>query len=86
VERPDVRERLTAMLGVAFAQGVGGLAADTAGYMLRPWGFDLDDVNAKTLLLYGADDQVAAPRHGKWYQRICVTLVMSSRPVVDIWC
>lgn len=45
-------------------------AAVSAGRVsLRPWGFDLDDVKAKTLLLYGADDEIAGPRHGKWYQK-----------------
>jgi pimeloyl-ACP methyl ester carboxylesterase len=67
--RSDVRHRLTAMLEAAFAQGTTGLAADIAGYGLRPWGFRPAEVAAKTLLLYGARDPVAGPRHGTWYRR-----------------
>lgn len=69
LERAGARERLARMLDEAFAHGVGGLAADVAGYTLRPWGFDLGDVYAKTLLLYGSDDPVAGPQHGKWYRQ-----------------
>jgi pimeloyl-ACP methyl ester carboxylesterase len=55
------------MLHEAFRQGGTGLAADLAA-VLSPWGFDLGQVAAKTLLLYGARDPVVGPRHGKWYQ------------------
>lgn len=65
---PDVRARLGEMLRTAFAQGTAGLAADLAGYCLRPWGFEPDEVSAKTLLLYGARDPLAGPRHGRWWQ------------------
>jgi pimeloyl-ACP methyl ester carboxylesterase len=67
--RPGARERLTGMLSAAFAQGLGGLAADLAGYTLQPWGFELETVQAKTLLLYGSKDPVAASRHGSWWQK-----------------
>jgi pimeloyl-ACP methyl ester carboxylesterase len=66
---PGAVDRLAAMLDVAFSQGVTGLAADLAGYSLRPWGFDPGDVHAKTLLLNGSADPIAGPRHGKWWQR-----------------
>jgi pimeloyl-ACP methyl ester carboxylesterase len=62
------RERLGAMLAAAFAQGVTGLAADIAGYSLQPWGFEPAEVTAKTLLLYGSQDPIAASRHGRWWQ------------------
>lgn len=67
--RPGVRSRLAEMFGAAFAQGLTGLAADVAGYCLQPWGFEPAEVTAKTLLLYGAEDPVAGPAHGKWYRR-----------------
>ncbi|MPZ25044.1 MAG: alpha/beta fold hydrolase [Micromonosporaceae bacterium] len=67
--RPGARQRLTELLSAAFAQGVVGLAADIAGYSLQPWGFEPAEVTAKTLLLYGADDPVAGPAHGRWYRR-----------------
>jgi pimeloyl-ACP methyl ester carboxylesterase len=62
------RERLGAMLAVAFAQGATGMAADIAGYCLQPWGFEPSEVQTKTLLLYGSQDPVAASRHGRWWQ------------------
>ena len=62
-------ERLGAMMAAALAQGAKGMAADVAGYCLRPWGFELGDVRAKTLFLYGSRDPVAANRHGSWWQR-----------------
>jgi pimeloyl-ACP methyl ester carboxylesterase len=63
-----VRARLGEMLEAAFVQGAGGLAADIAGYCLRPWGFDPQSVEAKTLLLYGSHDPLAGPRHGRWWK------------------
>jgi pimeloyl-ACP methyl ester carboxylesterase len=64
---PGTRARLGEMLRVAFMQGATGLAADIAGYCMQPWGFELGDVEAKTLLLYGSEDPVAGPRHGRWW-------------------
>ncbi len=69
LDRAGVRGRLAAMMEVAFTQGGTGLAADIAGYCLRPWGFEPAEVRAKTLLLYGAADPVVRPKHGQWYQR-----------------
>ena len=66
---PGADERLAAMLDAAFAQGLTGLVSDVAGYCLRPWGFDVADVRAKTLLLNGSADPIAGPRHAKWWQR-----------------
>lgn len=67
-EVPGARERLHALLAEAFVQGGVGLASDVAGQMLRPWGFEPEDVRAKTLLLYGSCDVVASPRHGAWWE------------------
>ncbi len=69
LEDADTRERLRCMVDDGFAQGAAGLASDIAGQMLRPWGFEPEDVRAKTLLLYGSLDVVAPPRHGRWWQR-----------------
>jgi pimeloyl-ACP methyl ester carboxylesterase len=63
-----VRARLGEMLEAAFVQGARGLAADIAGYCLQPWGFEPEDVRAKTLLLYGSRDALAGPRHGRWWR------------------
>lgn len=66
---PRATARLAAMLKAAFAQGTAGLAADIAGYTMQPWGFEPADVQAKTLLLYGAQDPIANARHGAWWQQ-----------------
>jgi pimeloyl-ACP methyl ester carboxylesterase len=68
LEVPAARQRLVAMLRSAFIQGPAGLAADITSTCLRPWAFEPAEVRAKTLLLYGAQDPLAAPRHGKWWQ------------------
>jgi pimeloyl-ACP methyl ester carboxylesterase len=67
--RPYAKQQLEGMLKQAFAQGPTGMVADIAGYCLQPWGFDLSDVRAKTLLFYGAKDPIAGPKHGKWYKQ-----------------
>jgi pimeloyl-ACP methyl ester carboxylesterase len=64
LEEPGVRSRLIAMLRAAFTQGPAGLAADCR----RASDFTPAQVSAKTLLLYGAQDPLAGPRHGKWWQ------------------
>jgi pimeloyl-ACP methyl ester carboxylesterase len=63
-----VQARLGEMLQAAFVQGTDGLAADIAGYCLQPWGFEPEEVQAKTLLLYGTGDPLADPQHGRWWQ------------------
>jgi pimeloyl-ACP methyl ester carboxylesterase len=68
LQTPGVRRRLGEMLRAAFAQGARGLAADIAGYCLQPWGFEPEEVQATTLLLYGSRDPLADPRHGRWWQ------------------
>jgi pimeloyl-ACP methyl ester carboxylesterase len=68
LETDGARARLGDMLGAAFVQGARGLAADIAGYSLQPWGFEPADVRARTLLLYGTHDQLAGPRHGRWWR------------------
>ena len=45
------------LLGTPIPEGEGSL------------GFDLSDVTAKTLLLYGAKDPLTGSRHGVWWQK-----------------
>jgi pimeloyl-ACP methyl ester carboxylesterase len=63
-----VAMRLGATLQAAFAQGTRGLAADILGYSLQPWGFEPEEVQAQTLLLYGSHDPLAGPKHGRWWR------------------
>ena len=65
----EVRTRLGETVQAAFTQGTRGLAADIAGYCLQPWGFEPDAIEAETLLLYGSQDPVAGPAHGRWWER-----------------
>jgi pimeloyl-ACP methyl ester carboxylesterase len=60
---------LSLMFDSAYAQGPIGMLADTAGVLLRPWGFEPSEVRAKTLLVYGSDDRLVATRHGKWWRK-----------------
>lgn len=66
---PEACDRLAGMLEAAFAQGIVGMVGDIAGYCLQPWGFEPNEVQAKTLLLYGSKDPVAGSRHGTWWQK-----------------
>jgi pimeloyl-ACP methyl ester carboxylesterase len=66
---PGAKDRLSRMLKTALAQGMQGLAADIAGYCLRPWGFEPAEVQAKTLCLYGSKDPIVGASHGAWWQR-----------------
>lgn len=68
---PGARERLTAMM-ISARSGhlpLTALAVDIIGYCLRPWGFERSQIRAKVLLINGAKDPIAGPRHGKWWQR-----------------
>ncbi len=68
LELPGVRGRLAGMLREAFRQGATGMASEIAGYMLRPWGFEPGEVQAKVLLLYGQADAIGS-RHAGWWQK-----------------
>ncbi|MFP3466435.1 alpha/beta fold hydrolase [Leifsonia sp. SIMBA_070] len=69
LSRPGVRDRLGRMLKEAFRQGTGGVAGDILSYTARPWGFELADVAAKTLVVVGQADPLAGHAHGAWYQK-----------------
>lgn len=66
LEKPGLSRRLGDMLRRAFTQGGVGVATDLISYTLRPWGFDVSEVAAPTLLLYGQDDPLG-PDHAAWY-------------------
>jgi len=68
LDLPGASESLATMLETAFRQGVTGLASDLAGFSFQPWGFDPAQVQAKTLLMYGSSDPVAANRHATWWK------------------
>ncbi|WP_158865963.1 alpha/beta fold hydrolase [Leifsonia sp. AG29] len=69
LEGRGVRDRLAMMLKDAFRQGPGGVAGDILSYTARPWGFELADVRARTLVISGEGDAIAGSAHAAWYQR-----------------
>ncbi|RDV43154.1 alpha/beta hydrolase [Leifsonia sp. ku-ls] len=69
LSRRGLRDRLGRMLVDAFRQGTVGVADDILSYTARPWGFDLADVAAKTLVVAGQADSIAGHAHAAWYQR-----------------
>ena len=69
LDRPGLRGRLERLLHQAYAQGTVGVADDILSYAGDDWGFDLKDVAAQVLLVYGAKDPVAPSAHGRWYRR-----------------
>ena len=49
----------------AEAHGPGGLIEDLLAFV-KPWGCDLADIAAPTLLLHGGRDRVVPSTHGRW--------------------
>jgi pimeloyl-ACP methyl ester carboxylesterase len=66
--RPGAADRLVGMVQTALRRGLDGVVADLIALHLRPWGFDPGDVRAKTLLLHGSKDPVAASKHASWWK------------------
>jgi pimeloyl-ACP methyl ester carboxylesterase len=68
LSRPGVQDRLELMMRDAFRQGTIGVVTDILSYTARPWGFDLGDVQAETLLVYGGSDALVDRAHAAWYR------------------
>jgi pimeloyl-ACP methyl ester carboxylesterase len=45
--------------------GVGGRVDDDLA-VLRPWGFEVDQIAVPVLVRYGATDVLVPPAHGEW--------------------
>ena len=45
--------------------GVWGWVDDDLAF-LRPWGFDVKDIDVPVLVQYGITDVLVPPRHGEW--------------------
>ena len=63
----ELRDRLVAMLEVAFAQQGLGLAYDIVATNIAPAAFDLAEIEVPTSLVYGVDDLVIPASHGVYY-------------------
>ena len=77
---PAIAGRLNEMLTQAMVQGMPGMLAEIAGFYLPELGFQLADIAAKTLCLYGRDDPVFGNRHGSWWQRNLADARLEMRP------
>jgi len=60
-----VRERIRISFREAMAQGVGGWADDDLAF-IRPWGFELDEIDVPVQVRYGAGDVLVPAGHGAW--------------------
>jgi pimeloyl-ACP methyl ester carboxylesterase len=60
-----VRERMRTSFREALAQGVGGWADDDLAFV-RPWGFDLSEIQVRVQVRYGATDVLVPSAHGAW--------------------
>jgi pimeloyl-ACP methyl ester carboxylesterase len=69
LQQPGALNRIHHMLAEAYQQGPIGVADDILSYATDDWGFDLADVRAPVLLVYGAEDATVPSAHGRWYQR-----------------
>jgi pimeloyl-ACP methyl ester carboxylesterase len=66
---PGARHRVQRMLADAYLQGPVGTADDILSYATDDWGFDVGDVRAPVLLVYGGSDDLVPSAHGRWYRK-----------------
>ena len=62
---PDRMRIISEFVPEMGANGVGGWVDDDLA-MLRPWGFDVEQITVPTLVWYGATDVLVPRSHGDW--------------------
>jgi pimeloyl-ACP methyl ester carboxylesterase len=62
---PGVRDTLRASTREMFAQGIWGWVDDNLA-LIRPWGFDVEELRAPVEIRYGATDVLVPAAHGEW--------------------
>jgi pimeloyl-ACP methyl ester carboxylesterase len=67
---PDRHAQVLAMLTEAFRQGEAGVVSDIVAVNISPAGFDAAAVGAPTTLVYGTDDVLVGPEHGRYWAGI----------------
>ncbi len=64
--RPPFRTMLAESAAEAARQGGTALALEMQLMFARPWGFDAARIEVPTMLLYGADEEMAPPAMGQF--------------------
>lgn len=65
LEDPGVRETLRASTREEFAQGIWGWVDDDLA-LIRPWGFDVQELRVPVEIRYGVTDVLVPAAHGEW--------------------
>jgi pimeloyl-ACP methyl ester carboxylesterase len=60
------------IVAAATANGLDGMVADDVSAM-APWGFDLAEISAPTLIMHGTSDRLVPSSHGQWLAAHCPT-------------
>jgi pimeloyl-ACP methyl ester carboxylesterase len=63
--RPELMQIIRESTSELALNGVGGWVDDDLA-VLRPWGFELDQIAVPVLVRYGATDVLVPPAHGAW--------------------
>jgi pimeloyl-ACP methyl ester carboxylesterase len=63
----------------ATANGLDGMIEDDVTAM-APWGFDLTEVAAQTLIVHGTDDRMVPSSHGEWIAARCPASELRLQP------
>jgi pimeloyl-ACP methyl ester carboxylesterase len=62
---PQQHEAMRRMLNEAYRPGVWGHVDDTLS-LIKPWGFDVTEIQVPTLIHYGLTDVLVPSQHGEW--------------------
>jgi pimeloyl-ACP methyl ester carboxylesterase len=65
--------------GLAGQSGIEGLIDDDLAFT-APWGFDVKQIDAPTLIVHGGEDRVVPSTHGDWLARNCRSSELWFRP------
>ncbi len=65
----------------ATANGFDGMVEDDLSAM-APWGFDLAEITAPTLIMHGTDDRMVPSSHGEWLAAHCPAAELRLQPGV----
>ena len=63
----------------ATANGLDGMVEDDLSAM-APWGFDLAEITAPTMIMHGTDDRMVPSSHGEWLAAHCPAAELRLQP------